>query len=150
MKIIKESYTNSDIIIWASPVYVNNISGSMKNMIDRIGYWCHLFKFAGKRAIIIITTDNSGASSVANYLYEVLSFLGAADIKTIIYNKRQDNLQEIKNKISDIANEFIYNIQNEIPLQPNSLSEHAFESFKNLYKASNVPSIEKNIGLNLV
>ena len=45
----------ADGIIFASPVYVNDVSGIAKTWIDRLAYVCHRPAFAGKCAYLIAT-----------------------------------------------------------------------------------------------
>lgn len=59
---IKDKLTDADAIILASPVYVEDINGIMKNWIDRMAYNCHRPAFYGKYAVLI-TTSGAGASS---------------------------------------------------------------------------------------
>ncbi|WP_296876050.1 flavodoxin family protein [Thomasclavelia sp.] len=140
---LKRDYLKSDIIIWGSPVYANNISGSFKCMIDRISYWCHEFRFAKKRAIAVITTDNSGGSECLNYLYEILSFLGASDIQTVLYQKKSDTEYVLQKNITNITDAISYNINNNKKQIINNFSEKAFQNFKNMYRKQVNDSIEK-------
>lgn len=52
----------ADGVILASPVYVEDVSGVMKNFIDRMAFNCHRPSFAGKTALII-TTSGMGSTS---------------------------------------------------------------------------------------
>ncbi|WP_082206842.1 flavodoxin family protein [Clostridium sp. BL8] len=76
MKIIKDKILSADIIILASPVYVHHISGDMKVFLDRLGYWCHLLRLAGKPGIAVATSGGNGLDLTYNYLYKVMSYLG--------------------------------------------------------------------------
>ncbi len=76
MKLIKEKILNSDFIILASPVYLHNVSGDMKIFIDRITYWTHLLRLAGKPGIAIATSSGNGLDITVNYIHKVMSFMG--------------------------------------------------------------------------
>ena len=52
----------ADGIIAASPVYVEDVNGIMKNWIDRMAFICHRPAFAGK-TVYIVTTSGMGTSS---------------------------------------------------------------------------------------
>ncbi len=54
----------ADGVIFLTPVYVVNMSGLLKNFIDRFAYLCHRQKFNGKKAWIICSTGSSGANIV--------------------------------------------------------------------------------------
>lgn len=74
---IKLDMLNSDIIIWATPVYCFNVTGVMKNFIDRVTYWTHLFGLAGKYSVIVTTTSQSGSIYVCEYLKSILQYMGS-------------------------------------------------------------------------
>ena len=76
MKIIKEKMLQSDIILFASPVYAHNLSGIMKNFLDRITYWIHLMRLHNKLGIVVASTSQSGGQTVTNYLKMFLTWLG--------------------------------------------------------------------------
>lgn len=76
MEYVKERMIAADIILLASPVYINNVSGIMKNFIDRLSNWIHIFRLTGKKAIIITTSYRSGNQYVSNYLQHVSWHLG--------------------------------------------------------------------------
>lgn len=59
---VREKIREADGVILASPVYVEDINGVMKNFIDRMAFICHRPEFAGKSAYII-TTCGAGSSS---------------------------------------------------------------------------------------
>ncbi|MFX1470387.1 MAG: flavodoxin family protein [Promethearchaeota archaeon] len=54
---IKTKMKESDAVIFASPVYVGDVSSAMKALIDRLAYVCHRQEFYDKCAIIIATTN---------------------------------------------------------------------------------------------
>lgn len=74
--LLKQKLLHSDVILFAAPVYANNIPGDLKTFIDRISHWTHLFKLYGKLGAIIVTTSNSGVEEVGNYLAELMLNLG--------------------------------------------------------------------------
>lgn len=90
-KFIKEKMENADVIILASPVYSHNVSSDMKVLIDRLSYWGHLFKLAGKAGMVITTAESNGANFVSDYLEKTLSFMGACvELKTNFVNSESD------------------------------------------------------------
>lgn len=76
MASIKEKMLRADFIIWGSPVYAHQISGQMKIFIDRISYWLHLFRLAGKPGIVLTTTSSSGAMEILSYLSKMMFHTG--------------------------------------------------------------------------
>lgn len=59
-QIIEEKMQNADGVIFTSPNYVFNVSGLMKNFIDRFAYVCHRPRFF-KNAIVLTTSGVGGS-----------------------------------------------------------------------------------------
>jgi multimeric flavodoxin WrbA len=59
---IKAKIKESDGIIIACPVYVDDVNGILKNWIDRMAYVCHRPEFACKSAYLITTVGSSRSS----------------------------------------------------------------------------------------
>lgn len=56
---IKAKMLAADGLLLASPVYVDDVSGMVKNWIDRLCHLCHRPQFAGKVAYVVATTGGS-------------------------------------------------------------------------------------------
>lgn len=56
---IKAKVLAAEGIISASPVYVGDVSGIMKNWIDRMAHVCHRPELAGKSVLVVATTGSS-------------------------------------------------------------------------------------------
>lgn len=76
MELIKSKILNSDFVIFASPVYMHNVTGDMKVFIDRISYWTHLLKLAGKVGVAVATSTGNGLEITSNYIHKVMAYLG--------------------------------------------------------------------------
>lgn len=63
---IRDKIGQADGILAASPVYVEDVNGIMKNWIDRMAFNCHRPSFAGKAAYIV-TTSGGGTSNHSVY-----------------------------------------------------------------------------------
>jgi len=61
---VRDKIMEADGIILASPVYVEDVNGIMKNWIDRMAFNNHRPAFAGKSAVIL-TTSGVGSSNHA-------------------------------------------------------------------------------------
>jgi multimeric flavodoxin WrbA len=59
---IRAKMDAADAIIFASPVYVDDVSGIAKNWMDRLAYVCHRPAFGGKCAYLIATVADSPTS----------------------------------------------------------------------------------------
>lgn len=67
----------ADGLIVASPVYVMNITGKLKSLIDKTASWVHRPPLVGKPALLAATTAGSGLKEVLNYLEQVVIQWGA-------------------------------------------------------------------------
>lgn len=76
MLMIKEKLQQADIIVFASPVYASNVSGSMKVLIDRLAYWNHTFALSNKKALAVAASSVDGYIPVLSYLDGILSSMG--------------------------------------------------------------------------
>ncbi len=56
---IKAKILAAEGVIFASPVYVDDVSGIMKTFIDRLCHVCHRPEFTGKVAYLVATTGSS-------------------------------------------------------------------------------------------
>ncbi len=66
----------ADGIIFASPVYIDNVSGQMKVFFDRLADAIHYQLLAGKFGCSVATTHTSGGDEVVVYQNHVLNYLG--------------------------------------------------------------------------
>lgn len=81
---VEEKILGADGVIFASPTYVGNVSGLMKNFIDRFAYVCHRPKFF-KSAMAITTSGGGGAGfmliafsiALSTWGFKVVHKLGA-------------------------------------------------------------------------
>lgn len=67
----------ADGIILSSPVYLQQVSGKLKNFIDRTCGWYHRPVLYGKPVICVSTTKGSGLKSTLSYLRSVAVQWGA-------------------------------------------------------------------------
>ncbi len=71
---------DADGLIFASPVYVDNVSGQMKVFIDRLADAMHYQNLAGRYGCSVATTGVSGGDAVTGYLNHVLNYLGVTTV----------------------------------------------------------------------
>jgi multimeric flavodoxin WrbA len=57
---LEEKMLGADGVIFASPTYVGNVTGYMKNFTDRFAYACHRHRFF-KNAMLLTTSGGGGA-----------------------------------------------------------------------------------------
>jgi multimeric flavodoxin WrbA len=66
----------ADGIVFASPVYIDNVSGQMKIFFDRLADAIHYQVLAGKYGCSVASTHTSGGDEVVAYQNHVLNYLG--------------------------------------------------------------------------
>ncbi len=76
MKKLKEKMLAADILFFGSPVYLWQMSGMAKSVLDRIGYWAHRYELLGKPCLTFTTTDSSHGSEVSQEMAKLLRFMG--------------------------------------------------------------------------
>jgi multimeric flavodoxin WrbA len=58
---LRAKMRDADALVLSTPVYVNDVSGQVKTVIDRLAFVCHRPAFAGKTALLLATTGSSPA-----------------------------------------------------------------------------------------
>jgi multimeric flavodoxin WrbA len=76
----------ADALILASPVYVDDVGGLMKNLLDRLAYLCHRPALGGKYACALATVGGGATNHTLHTLYVALltwgcHILGTTGIK---------------------------------------------------------------------
>jgi multimeric flavodoxin WrbA len=70
----------ADGIVFASPVYIDNVTGQMKVFFDRLADAIHYQVLTGKYGCAVVTTFESGGDEVVAYLNHVLNYLGVISV----------------------------------------------------------------------
>jgi multimeric flavodoxin WrbA len=73
----------ADGIVFASPVYIDNVTGQMKLFFDRLADAIHYQFLAGKYGCSVATTHTSGGDEVVTYQNHVLNYLGVVAVGAI-------------------------------------------------------------------
>jgi multimeric flavodoxin WrbA len=71
---------DADAIVFASPVYIDNVSGQMKVFFDRLADAIHYQLLAGKYGCSVATTHTSGGAEVVAYQNHVLNYLAVVSV----------------------------------------------------------------------
>jgi len=141
MDIIEKSMFDADLIIFGSPVYAHNITGEMKNFIDRITHYFHIMKFSGKYGVTISTSSSNGNAFVDNYLNKVMENLGINVIGQISY--MEYGKFEEKN-ITKCIDNIIAAFEDKVLLPSSEYKEQLFKIYKKAYFESYQKSIINN------
>lgn len=96
---IRKELLESDIIFFASPVYLHSISGIMKTFFDLISSSAHLMNYAGKIGFTLTTAMSNGQDVVKEYLEKHQECIGLKNLNNYVFTKEEDNIEEfIKTK----------------------------------------------------
>lgn len=128
---LKKKLETCDILLIIFPTYAHSIPADLKNIIDRLSYWLHIFKLIGKPTVVISTADTNGQDMSLKYLCETVSFWGVnivcKETFTNIYNK-----EEAMDKIENIVN--VINIANDNYIPKFTFKQEAsFQNYKKFY-----------------
>lgn len=111
MELLKHKLIESDFIMLGSPVFAHNVSGDMKIFIDRISYWMHMFKLAGRKAFIFSSCGTNGIDAVTHYLNKCSTYLGLDVVgyyNAVIYDKKNISNIDFLNKEIQLISKSIY------------------------------------------
>lgn len=97
MEFLKEKIMHADIIILATPVYMNNVSGIMKTLLDRLHMWTKVMLLSGKLGIILTTSSHKGGElGVHSYLSNISCNMGMLNMGA--FNMTLDAPRELYNQ----------------------------------------------------
>ena len=100
----------ADGMVFASPVYIDNVSGQMKVFFDRLADAIHYQLLAGKFGCSVATTHTFGGGEVVAYQNQVLNYLGVVSAGGIIVatggdaeavDAKETEAREIGKKLAD-------------------------------------------------
>jgi multimeric flavodoxin WrbA len=108
---IKSRMLVVDGILIATPVYVNDVSGTLKNFIDRLAHICHRPEFAGKSAYMVATVGLGPTSHALRTMKMALSswgyhIAGGAGFKMGALMDQDDMLSQFGTKAEAIGTRF--------------------------------------------
>lgn len=80
LPLLVDRMKDADGIVFASPVYIDNVTGQMKVFFDRLADAIHCQLLAGKYGCSVATTHTSGGDEVVTYLNHVLNYLAVVSV----------------------------------------------------------------------
>ena len=132
---IEGKMQEADGVIFASPVYVYNVSALMKGFIDRLAYICHRPCFNGKRAVVASTTGGVGlkftlftlAFEVGTWGFKVVHKLGAiCPPGRVSDGNKQKLMKKDQRNIGKTARVFYNSLKETEPPKPGLIDLIAF------------------------
>jgi len=129
---IKAKIDAADGVILASPVYVDDVNGIAKNLIDRLAYVCHRPAFAGKCAYTIATVGSSPTNHALRTMNTALftwgfHLVGQAGYKTGALMPSEDMESRYGQGTRKVAEELYRAISQRLALRPSFLSLMTFK-----------------------
>lgn len=117
---------DADGLVFASPVYIDNVSGQMKVFIDRLADAIHYQNFAGKYGCSVATTQVSGGDAVVGYLNHVLNYLGVTTVggMSVALDDAPEALDRAEPAARDLGRRLVHAIS-ERPRYPDQEAEMA-------------------------
>lgn len=108
MPLLKQKLLDADAVFLCTPVYLWDMSGITKTVIDRITYWSHRYDLAGKACVTIASTDTSIDPGLEDRLKLYMRFLGmsvADGITVKNYESPNINREDEAGPVMDAAAE---------------------------------------------
>lgn len=130
--LIRDKISEADGVILASPVYVEDVNGIMKNWIDRMAFNCHRPAFAGKTAVVVTSSaagsTNHAIKTMSNALTAWGFFVeGQHKFRLGAFMETQAMKVRYGTKIKRAAEGLLNNIKNQKALKPSFYSLTVFK-----------------------
>lgn len=142
MKKVKKSLLSSDLIIMGLPVYMNNISGFAKNIIDRLSYWSHIKGLIGKKCIIVSTASHSGLLAVKNYMEFICTTFGMEIVGEAFVTNNSSRTADI---VKECALEVDLVLKGQAEAINSKLLDNHFSLLKNMVQDKKITYSEKEM-----
>lgn len=129
---LEEKMRSAGAVIFASPVYTYNVSWIMKNFLDRFAYRCHRPDFAGKKAMVAVTTGAVGLGFVATLLGMMVGSMGfvvrakALMVCPPLHERDEKRQAREAAKVSRQAEKFYREVSDPRPAKPSILKLMVF------------------------
>jgi multimeric flavodoxin WrbA len=127
--------TESNGVIFASPVYSHMVSALMKNFFDRFGYLAHRPQFFDKYAMSFTTGSGYGAEFAIQYMDKMAKVFGFEVVPPLDLNVRpgrqsEEAIQNNKKKTIEAFKVFISRIEKGVRTKPTMNLLVPFHIFK--------------------
>lgn len=137
-----------DVIIAATPLYVEDVSGITKNWMDRLAHACHRPEFAGICAYLLVTTGSSPTGHALRTLngltYMGFQVIGRAGFKTGALSRRDEINARYEEKIAEIARVIVGAVWQKTARRPSFYSLLAFKIQQLAWQRGKPGSVDYN------
>lgn len=132
---LKKKLLEADFIIFSSPVYSHNVSSDMKAVIERLSYWGHLFRLAGKSCVVLAAADSNGVTFVSDYMEKVFGIMGLNIVDKINITTRTPLRKNYLENLADNIHDITYCFTD---IEVDDRVEVSFQTYKKMY--ANLPA----------
>ena len=144
---VKSAMKAADGVIVASPVYVEDVNGVMKNWIDRLAHVCHRPEFAGKYAYILATSgvgSTDHALRTMNVALRTWGFhmIGQSRFTTGAYLPHQEMEARYRTQTRQIAHKVLESVRKNQATHPSFVSLMAFSMQQRYFRSADKDSID--------
>jgi multimeric flavodoxin WrbA len=140
---IENKIAAADGVILASPVYCENVSGFMKNFIDRFAFVFHRPRFFDQKLMVLATSAGGGLKETLDYLkkLQIWGFGTPVELRVITPPWPQSDALQKKNEknINNAADKFYQKLQ-EGRQPPNFMQYMHFRFLKETSKLGYLPA----------
>ncbi len=124
---IKRKIDEANAIVFGSPVYIDNVSSSMKALIDRLAYICHRQEFYEKTAFVYSTSGGSSNKHTNRAIAGALlswgfNLIGMAGFKTSHFDSEFELEERYEKTLNGMAMKIFGSVKNRSYLTPSALS----------------------------
>lgn len=137
LKEVQKEMIDAIHVMFVSPVYVHGVPGIMKNFIDRLAFWTHIFQLLGKTSSSITVASSNGLTYVSDYQKKILELLGTIYIDGFDLTVDQPPMFLKEKDLEIFLNIFIDNIingiENELDIRKIEHQSGTFELYKKRY-----------------
>lgn len=139
---IIEKIKSSDGVIFASPVYVINVTPYMKNFIDRLSSICHRPELFNQHAMVVSTVGGYGLKQVLKYMKDIAGVWGMRSVTELglatppLKNFPPDLKAKNDAAVRKATEKFLKNLEDKSVLKPSLGSVIQFEVQKAVFSKS--------------
>ena len=139
MGMLKQKMLEADIIIFASPNYIFNVSAQLKVFLDRLHFWYHSYQLVGKIGTVLMASGSPQTSIFENngtikYLSFIQMTLGLNYVDGVLINAttKRNILDKDKanNDVENLANVLSQYINDEKRAESNKMMNFLFRNNK--------------------
>jgi len=136
--VLREKILSCDLLMMGSPVYVAAVSGSYKNLIDRLSLWCHTMSLAGKLCIPVSTTSGNNLYAATNAITDDMRRFGCIVLPPVcafvdVGKPRLSDEEQMRSVFDQCCGNAASALEDRIRFV-DDLSRRSFQAFRTRYR----------------